>query len=377
MTDQLNTCPKCGALVTPQTTRCRQCEAYLNGSRADGWLARLLPATSLQFPGVAALLTTILIYWVLLIASTDLLTVLSAQTFSLRQFGAMHPPLIILGQYWRFVTSVLAHHDLLHLLMNCWALVVSGRVVERIYGARKLVSVFWASGVLSMVGSFVWNTFLRDGGFVVTSSGASGAVCGLIGAALVGVHRIGNKDASQALWRWVFYIAAFGLIVPSIDNAAHGVGFIAGVAFAWPLSQAGRRAESAASSIVWNVMTVAIMLAVIASTGTAFMHGISGPTTLSRDIQGRSILMFTLQEGVTPEGSTQARLGRVCDRAVYVHDDIDGLVEACRSSALAYPYNPSTWEVLGAAEAARGNEEAAGRLERVAERVALAIQPES
>ncbi|MFT5994010.1 MAG: hypothetical protein ACI82G_003021, partial [Bradymonadia bacterium] len=71
------------------------------------------------------------------------------------------------------------------------------------------------------------------------------------------------------------------------------------------------------------------------------------------------------------------RLGRVCDRAVYVHDDIDGLVEACRSSALAYPYNPSTWEVLGAAEAARGNEEAAGRLERVAERVALAIQPES
>jgi rhomboid protease GluP len=75
------------------------------------------------------------------------------------------------------------------------------------------------------------------------SVGASGAICGLIGAALVIGYRVeGPKSAlMRAMARWLITLFALGLVVSffarrgGFDNAAHFAGSIAGasVAAAW------------------------------------------------------------------------------------------------------------------------------------------------
>src|SRR5262249_41625383 len=66
--------------------------------------------------------------------------------------------------------------------------------------------------------------------------GASGAICGLIAAALVIGYRVEGKDSPmlKAMARWLATIVVIGLVL-GIDGVAHAGGAIAGgvIAFLW------------------------------------------------------------------------------------------------------------------------------------------------
>ena len=97
--------------------------------------------------------------------------------------------------WWRLVTPMFLHVNLLHLIVNMYSLWVVGPYVEKLYGSAKLV-VFWVvTGIASFVASYftVVSPDTHVGplaGFLLKTSdgpsaGASGALFGLVGVLFV------------------------------------------------------------------------------------------------------------------------------------------------------------------------------------------------
>lgn len=137
------------------------------------------------------------------------------------------------------VTSCLLHHSVLHLVLNMLLLWQVGPLLERAVGSARFFSLYLMAGVVASASSAIWGRL-----FVPTCSvGASGALCGLIAAALVvGVRTEGWKsELAIAMVRWLGLILLVGLLrairpeVAQLDNAAHIGGAAAGalVALTW------------------------------------------------------------------------------------------------------------------------------------------------
>src|SRR5262249_51467083 len=146
-------------------------------------------------------------------------------------FGADYGPLVVRDhQWWRLVTSMFVHSGPAHLLMNMVALYQAGPLLEQHYGRLRFLLLYLAAGLAGALASLAWNW--HD---PVVSVGASGAGCGLVAAgAVAGQLRLGQRYRDSML-RWLALIAAFGLFVGNIDNAAHFGGMAAGACIAWLL----------------------------------------------------------------------------------------------------------------------------------------------
>jgi membrane associated rhomboid family serine protease len=78
-------------------------------------------------------------------------------------------------QYWRLVTAAFLHGGIIHLLVNMYALSVIAPFLERDFGAIKLFLLYIGSGCSAALATAL---ILPD----TISVGASGAICGLLGA---------------------------------------------------------------------------------------------------------------------------------------------------------------------------------------------------
>ena len=101
-----------------------------------------------------------LFVFLLMWESSGLSTAVLRQGFPeavLRAYGAklnylIDPPY---NQWWRFITPMFIHIDVLHLLMNMFSLLILGPFVEKLYGSAKFV-VFWVvTGIAGVVGSYL------------------------------------------------------------------------------------------------------------------------------------------------------------------------------------------------------------------------------
>ena len=66
---------------------------------------------------------------------------------------------------------------------------------------------------------------------------------------------------TQQLWQWALILGVFGFIVPSVNNWAHGGGFVGGWVAAYLMGSSDERRESSA------VMFTALALILITSLG--------------------------------------------------------------------------------------------------------------
>jgi rhomboid protease GluP len=144
-------------------------------------------------------------------------------TLNLIRFGAKYNYGIVLGEYWRFVTPMFIHLDLMHLAFNMTALIVLSRTLDQIFGSKRLILIYFIAGVGGVLLSFAFNDAL--------SAGASGAIFGLMGAHLYLFFR--NKSAYRYIFGNDFLILlginlVYGFIHPSIDTFGHLGGLFAG-----------------------------------------------------------------------------------------------------------------------------------------------------
>ena len=130
------------------------------------------------------------------------------------------------GQLWRLVTAIFLHGGVDHLVSNAIGLFILGMVCEHAWGRGQFFALFMTSGVAGSLLSMV----LEPG----PSVGASGAIFGLQGAAIVLFRRhrerllMRDRRVGFVLLIWALYSIATGLASPLIDNGAHIGGAIAG-----------------------------------------------------------------------------------------------------------------------------------------------------
>lgn len=142
---------------------------------------------------------------------------------TLVEFGAKFNPLILEGEWWRFISPIFIHIGFLHLFMNTLGLYFLGTAVEKIYGSFRFFWIYLFAGVIGSIASFAFSPNL--------SAGASGAIYGCFGALLY-MGLIYPKLFFRTLGRNVITILGLNIIisftVPSIDMAGHIGGLIGG-----------------------------------------------------------------------------------------------------------------------------------------------------
>lgn len=135
------------------------------------------------------------------------------------------------------VTACFLHAGIMHLGLNMLVLWQGGALVERAVGSARMAPMYLFAGVVSSALSTV-AMYLAGGG---SSVGASGAIMGVLAAALVLGWRVQGwrGPLTQSMVRWLGFNLVFGIVLNSvgghIDNAAHIGGAIAGglVAALW------------------------------------------------------------------------------------------------------------------------------------------------
>ena len=121
---------------------------------------------------------------------------MSANSGSIFVNGALYGPLVADGDWWRLITAAFLHGGPIHLAFNMLALWWFGQTLEATLGRGRFVLLYLVSGLAGSAGALVASP-------EAPTVGASGAIFGIMGAALV-LERQGN---------YVFGGQALGIIV--------------------------------------------------------------------------------------------------------------------------------------------------------------------
>mmetsp|Transcript_20701 Transcript_20701/g.53805 ORF Transcript_20701/g.53805 Transcript_20701/m.53805 type:complete len:626 (+) Transcript_20701:159-2036(+) len=129
-------------------------------------------------------------------------------------------------QWYRFIIPLFLHSGIVHYFVNMYLLLGLGAQIERTTGTIRMGLIFMISGIGGYVTSGVFSPN-------IPSVGASGAIFGLIGVAVVDLFQswqIVENPCGRAM-NTLIHTAGYLMIgtLPFIDNWAHVGGFVFGV----------------------------------------------------------------------------------------------------------------------------------------------------
>jgi membrane associated rhomboid family serine protease len=156
------------------------------------------------------------------------------------------------GEWYRLLTAAFLHYGPIHLAMNMLALWWIGRPLENWLGPARYLLLYLVSGLAGSAGALV----ASPGAITV---GASGAIFGILGAAIV-LERQGTYVLGGSALTLLIVNIAFTFAVPGISIGGHLGGLAGGALCILAFSQLGRR------SAVYGRMDV-LSLASIAAVG--------------------------------------------------------------------------------------------------------------
>jgi membrane associated rhomboid family serine protease len=125
------------------------------------------------------------------------------------------------GEWYRLVTGGFLHAGLMHLGFNMFALWILGRQLEPIIGRASFVAVYMSSMLAGSLGVML----VEPGSLTV---GASGAVFGLFGYALVLQWSRGVNPMDTGLGAIILLNLVFTFAVPGISIGGHVGGLVGG-----------------------------------------------------------------------------------------------------------------------------------------------------
>ena len=147
---------------------------------------------------------------------------------SLLTLGAKQGYLIQKGAVWRFLTPMLLHAGIIHLLMNMLCQWRFGLFLERRWGTPKFAAVYLAAGLGATLLSCLWTPNR-------ISVGASGALMGIMGAFIADIilnwNNLQRTQRKLLLGQTLFWVTIALLlgISPLVDTGAHLGGLIVGL----------------------------------------------------------------------------------------------------------------------------------------------------
>ena len=142
----------------------------------------------------------------------------------LTQDGLTFGPLVAEGEWWRLVTGGFLHANIMHIGFNGYLLYQLGRMIEPALGRSRFLAVYCAglAGGAAGVMLLAWDQ---------PTLGASGAVFGLMGAAMVLLRRRGINPWQTQIGSLVVLNLVITFVVPQISIGGH-LGGLAGGALA-------------------------------------------------------------------------------------------------------------------------------------------------
>lgn len=138
------------------------------------------------------------------------------------------------GEWWRMISSGFLHANLIHIGFNMWVLYQLGQVLEPVLGRLRFGLVY---GAAMLTGSFGVLLLSPDD----LTVGASGAVFGLMGAAVAVFRSRGINPFDTGLGGAIVLNLAFTFAIPGISIGGHVGGLIGGFLAGWILVDLGPR----------------------------------------------------------------------------------------------------------------------------------------
>ncbi len=135
--------------------------------------------------------------------------------------GAVSRPAVADGEVWRVLTAGFLHAGLLHLMFNAFALYILGSMLEPAIGRLRFATIYFVS---LLAGSFGALLVEPD----ALTVGASGAIFGLMGAAIVVMRNRGINPMESGLGLWLGINLVFTFAIPGISIGGHLGGLIGG-----------------------------------------------------------------------------------------------------------------------------------------------------
>jgi rhomboid protease GluP len=269
-------CPRCRKLVGVDEPRCPYCGLHAPGaSWRHAVFTRIFSSDDRLINTIIAV-NAVLYLVCLLISrgglqlSMNPMRLLAPDSRALIIMGATGTiPIDQFHQWWSLITASYLHAGILHIVFNMIALRQIAPLVTREYGTHRMFIIYTLSGAGGYLVSYLAG--------VPLTLGASAAVCGLIGAALYyGKTRGGIYG--QAVYRqvvgWILSIALFGLLIPNINNWAHGGGVVVGVLSGLLLGYHERSRESRSHRFIGGLCLVGTAAVLVGVVFTNLLQGL-------------------------------------------------------------------------------------------------------
>lgn len=226
------------------------------------------------------------------------------------------------GRVETLITSCFVHFSLLHVGFNLYALRQVGPFLERAVGTGRFAIVYLGAGIVGSMSSTLvgWVS-----GEQRLGAGASGAICGLIGAAMVVGYRTQGWQSPlmRGMARWLGTVVMIGFVA-AFDNAAHIGGAIGGalIAVMW------RRGAEAPGPRTFSL--AAALLAILGAGAVVLLHDVTDPFAT---MEARARVAYAdqaLREGRCDEArAAAASARRVAPRAPDALDAVHMVSRYC------------------------------------------------
>jgi rhomboid protease GluP len=251
---------------------------------------------------------------------------------SLLNWGANFRPITLDGQGWRLLTACFLHIGVLHLLMNMYALLYIGVLLEPYLGKTRFLAAYLITGIAASVASLYWND-------LTISAGASGAIFGMYGVflALLTTNLL-DKSVKKTLLTSIAIFVGYNILNgfksdSGIDNAAHIGGLLSGLIIGYAFIPSLKKFNS----VKIKLSTIGVLIAVLII-ATAMVY-----KNLPNDFAkyDKRMKEFVSMESIAlefynlPEGTPNEKaLSVLKDRGIYYWKENIKLLDSCEEMDL-------------------------------------------
>ena len=136
------------------------------------------------------------------------------------------------GQWWRIFSSGFLHANVIHIGFNCFVLYQLGQLMEPVLGRWRFGLVY----VFALVSGSFGVLLVEPNHFTV---GASGAVFGMMGAAVAAMRSRGINPFQTSLGGTILLNLLITFSIPGISIGGHVGGLVGGFVAGWVLTDLG------------------------------------------------------------------------------------------------------------------------------------------
>jgi membrane associated rhomboid family serine protease len=141
---------------------------------------------------------------------------------------ALFGPAVEDGEWWRLVTAGFLHVGIMHVAFNMLILYRLGEMLEPALGRIRFSVLYLASLLAGSAGALLLSPDTN-------TVGASGAVFGLLGAAVVGYRRRGVDPLQTDIGSLLVINVILTFVIPRISIGGHLGGLVGGALVGWLL----------------------------------------------------------------------------------------------------------------------------------------------